>query len=92
MAESLCCPLETITALLIGSAPTQNQKFLKNDTESLNSRRDCGSGAPQVWGQVLGLHLLVCNLEEISELQSVIHNVGSVTPSPFQGWVEDLML
>ena len=92
MAESLCCPLETITALLIGSAPTQNQKFLKNDTESLNSGRDCGSGAPQVWGQVLGLHLLVCNLEEISELQSFIHNVGSVTPSPFQGWVEDLML
>lgn len=47
---------------------------------------------PQVWGQVLGLHLLVCNLEEIFELQSVIYNVGSVTLSPFQGWVEDLML
>ena len=85
MVKSLCCPLETITALLIDSAPTQNKKIFLNDTESLNSGRDCGSGAPQVWGQVLGHHLLVCNLEEIFELQSVIHNVGSVTPSPFLG-------
>ena len=27
MAESLCCPPETITALLIGSTPIQNKKF-----------------------------------------------------------------
>ena len=27
MAESLCCPPETITALFIGYAPIQNKKF-----------------------------------------------------------------
>ena len=30
MAESLCCPPETITTLLIGYTPIQNKKFLKN--------------------------------------------------------------
>ena len=30
MAESLCCPPETITALLIGYTPIQNKKVLKN--------------------------------------------------------------
>ena len=29
MAESLCCPFETITTLLIGYAPIQNKKFKK---------------------------------------------------------------
>jgi len=27
MAESLCCPRETITTLLIGYTPIQNKKF-----------------------------------------------------------------
>ena len=30
MAESLCCPPETITTLLIGYNPIQNKNFLKN--------------------------------------------------------------
>ena len=29
MTESLCCPSETITTLLIGDTPIQNIKFLK---------------------------------------------------------------
>ena len=38
MAESLCCPPETITALLLGSTPIQNKKFfffLSNKNGSL---------------------------------------------------------
>ena len=30
VAESLCCPPETITTLLIGYTPLQNKKILKN--------------------------------------------------------------
>ena len=30
MAESLCCPLQTITTLLIGYIPTQNKKVFFN--------------------------------------------------------------
>ena len=30
MAESLCCPLQTITTLLIGYIPTQNKKVFLN--------------------------------------------------------------
>ena len=33
MAESLCCPPETVTALLIDSTPIQNKKIFKNVTE-----------------------------------------------------------
>ena len=29
MAESLCCPLETITTLLLGYSPIQNKKLKK---------------------------------------------------------------
>ena len=30
MAESLCCPPETVTTLLIGYTPIQNKKLKKN--------------------------------------------------------------
>ena len=30
MAESLCCPLQTMTTLLIGYIPTQNKKVFLN--------------------------------------------------------------
>ena len=36
MAESLCCPPETIIIFLIGSTPIQNKKFfLKNNCYSI---------------------------------------------------------
>ena len=31
MAESLCCPAETITTLLISHTPIQNEKFNKKE-------------------------------------------------------------
>ena len=31
--ESLCCPLETITTLLIGYTPTQNNRFIKKQSK-----------------------------------------------------------
>ena len=41
MPESLCCPLETITTLLIGHAPVQNKKLKKKNLPS--SAGDSGS-------------------------------------------------
>ena len=35
MAESLCCPPETVTALLIDSTPIQNKKFKKKSHRNL---------------------------------------------------------
>jgi len=34
MAESLCCPLATVTTLLIGYTPIQNKKFSKKGSSS----------------------------------------------------------
>ena len=31
VAESLCCPLATVTTLLIGYTPKQNKKFSKKE-------------------------------------------------------------
>ena len=31
VAESLCCPLATLTTLLIGYTPKQNKKFSKKE-------------------------------------------------------------
>ena len=33
MVKSLCCPLETITTLLIGYTPTQNNRFIKKQSK-----------------------------------------------------------
>ena len=34
MAESLCCPPESITTLIIGHIPIQNKKFNKKNKEN----------------------------------------------------------
>ena len=47
MPESLCCPPEAITTLLIGYTPTQNKTFLKSlnvAQPSLSLPRTQGSG------------------------------------------------
>ena len=36
MAEFLCCSPKTITTLLIGYTPIQNQKLFKNENEVIN--------------------------------------------------------
>ena len=46
MAESLCCPPETITTLFISYTPTQNKKFKKtNGIIQKNSRGSCTLGS-----------------------------------------------
>ena len=42
MAESLCCPLETITALLLGYIPIQNKKLKKKRHSALEKYKALG--------------------------------------------------
>ena len=40
-AESFCCPLETVTTLLIGYTPTQNKKFKERERDPSPSTEKC---------------------------------------------------
>ena len=53
MAESLCCPSEIITTLLIGYSPVKNKKFKKTSQSLLSYSSPQGKWDKRGWEQVV---------------------------------------
>ena len=48
-ADSLCCPFETITTLLIGYAPIQNKKLKKHTTNKTRGKKESLGMEPTIF-------------------------------------------